>query len=252
MEASGVIHNWKKMPHSPFPGGFECCTCGCAAGLIAAWFPEPRGSLVAGEGVIQDGRCSTRSCARDLRRQKGASVAQPTEASPTLPISGSGGFHKVFPKEREADGSRGHIPCHCPSSKAWRCPFQGKGAHPFPPPVPGGWAGSTGGFLPCPLLLTQTSEGPVILAVGQRCWGNSSNKKGSSERHWFCLNTKTTSFTEKKGRSCGRRWRMPHRAGQVRWASRAWPGKGPHLLPRGFCQADWCVLALTGQPQRLT
>lgn len=41
MEASGVIHNWKKMPHSPFPGGFECCTCGCAAGLIAVWFPEP-------------------------------------------------------------------------------------------------------------------------------------------------------------------------------------------------------------------
>lgn len=205
MEASGII-NWKrKMLHYAFLVGFACCTCSCVSGLIAVWFPEPTrvtGSL---------GRCDpmwqmeyTNFCAGDLWRKKKTSVAQPTKASSRLPISGSASFQKVFMKECEADGSKGHIPCHFLSSKTWQCSFWCKGAHPFSPPVLCESVGSILGFpavgSAAHLELGRTSD----LAVGQRCLGNSCTKKQSGEFHWFCLSRKATRFMEKKEQH----WRM--------------------------------------------
>lgn len=146
MEASGAIYNWNKMPLRAFPVGFECCTCSHAAGLIAVWSPEPT-KVTGSRGKCDPGwQMEHTLLCRGSLKEKWASVPQPIEASLRLPISGSRVSHEVFPKDREADGSKGHISRHSHSSKAWRCPFQQKGSHRFSPPVFCGCAGSISAF----------------------------------------------------------------------------------------------------------
>lgn len=94
----------------------KAALAGVQQGSLLFDFQSPRGSLVAGEGVIQmaDGARTPVQGISEGRRE-------PVSLSPSKPASdfpGSGGFYKVFPKEREADGSEGHSPRRSHSSKA--------------------------------------------------------------------------------------------------------------------------------------
>jgi len=66
----------------------------------------------------------------------------PSKPAPDFPFLARG----VFPKEREAGGSKGHIPRRAAFPKARRCPLCWRGAHPSSPPVLGCCAGSISGF----------------------------------------------------------------------------------------------------------
>lgn len=172
-------------------------------GLMLCDFQSPRGSLIAGEGMIQDGRWNTHSCVGDLWIKKGASVTQSIKASPRLSISGSGASTRCSWKRVRLTAPRGisHVTL-CPPRldvvlSDWKEPT------PFHHLSDAGVLAASQGFLLWPLLLTQTLEGPVILAVGQRCLGSSCNTKGTVNFTGFVSTERQPDSWKRKGVPAG-------------------------------------------------
>lgn len=172
-------------------------------GLMLYDFQSPWGSLIAGEGMIQGGRWNTHSCVGDLWMKKGASVTQSIKASPRLSIYGSGASTRCSWKRVRLTAPRGisHVTL-CPPRldvvlSDWKEPT------PFHHLSDAGVLAASQGFLLWPLLLTQTLEGPVILAVGQRCLGSSCNTKGTVNFTGFVSTERQPDSWKRKGVPAG-------------------------------------------------